>query len=47
MGFFQQTANGTDHLYSTDDGKTWLVNSYYSGPVKPSVTVMWQKKEEK
>jgi hypothetical protein len=40
------STNGTDHLYSTDDGKTWLVDSYYSGPVKPSVTVVWLKKEE-
>jgi hypothetical protein len=41
------STNGVDHLYSTDDGKSWLVDSYYSGPVKPSVAVTWQKKEEK
>jgi hypothetical protein len=33
-------------IYSSDGGTTWSIDSTYTGPIKPSVTVMWQKKNE-
>jgi hypothetical protein len=42
---FAMNANG-EHIYSSDKGKTWMLDPYYSGPRKPAVSVYWTKKED-
>ena len=34
-----------DRIISYDGGTTWSTDNYYGGPVKPSVSVRWEKKE--